>query len=168
LNKLIHRTIFGFSILLSLGSNAGLAQECGIPEVWRQFSFLHGSWKVENSNLFENWDSAGDDVMVGKVYSLSGKDTILNETIQLIFDQSQIIYKAKVSGQNAGLAIPFRLAKCTPGLFIFENAEHDYPNKIGYRLVGKDKLLVWIEGIQNGKQAKSEWAMRKIQRFPGN
>ncbi len=148
-------------ILTSLGAKSTIAQECGVIEVWQQFGFLSGKWKVENSNLIEKWKLDGEDVMTGKAYSISAQDTILHELIQLIFDQNNIWYKAQVIGQNNNQSILFKLVKCQPNLFVFENPEHDYPQRIGYRRVGSDKMLVWIEGSKNGKHKKSEWAMRK-------
>lgn len=149
-------------LLFSIVSKSTLAQECGVIEVWQQFGFLSGTWKVENSTLIEKWQLDGEDVLTGKVYSVAAQDTILHELIQLIFDQSNIWYKAQVIGQNNNQFILFNLVKCQPNLFVFENAEHDYPQKIGYRRVGSDKMLVWIEGSNNGKYKKSEWAMRKL------
>jgi hypothetical protein len=147
--------------LLSMVSKNAFTQECGVVEVWQQFRFLSGKWKVENSTLIEKWQLDGEDVLTGKAYSIASQDTILHELIQLIFDQNNIWYKAQVIGQNNDQSILFKLVKCQPNLFVFENAEHDYPQKIGYRRVGSDKMLVWIEGSKNGKHRKSEWAMRK-------
>jgi hypothetical protein len=138
-------------------------QECGVLEVWNQLRFFEGNWKVENSNLMEKWQLSGEDVYVGKSYTVLGKDTILNETIQLIFDRENIWCKVQVQDQNTGRTIPFRLTKCQASVFVFENPAHDYPQKIGYRRIGNDKILAWIEGQQNGKMHKSEWAMRRVQ-----
>lgn len=155
------RFVLGFIILAFPFCAKG--QECGVPEVWNQLRFFEGSWKVENSNLMEKWQLSGEDVYVGKSYSVLGKDTILNETIQLIFDRENIWYKVQVHNQNAGKTVLFRLTKCQGSVFIFENPEHDYPQKIGYRRIGNDKILAWIEGQENGKLNKSEWAMRRVQ-----
>jgi hypothetical protein len=153
---------FKWVLLLMVFSTPARGQECGVPEVWGQFNFLKGTWKVENSNLMEKWEISGEDVYVAKAYSITGKDTILNETIQLIFDRENIWYKVQVSGQNKGKTVPFRLTQCQGNVFVFENPDHDFPQKIGYRRIGNDKLLAWIEGQQNGKYHKSEWAMRRL------
>jgi hypothetical protein len=137
------------------------AQECGVQEVWLQLAFLNGQWKVENSNTIEVWESKEEDVLLGMSYTISGRDSILNEVIQLYFDGSTIWYSARVKGQNQDKAIPFRLTSCQANTFIFTNREHDYPQTIGYRKIGGDKLLAWIEGTHNGRPKKSEWAMKK-------
>lgn len=158
------RILFGIFFFFGFFSFPLQAQECGVPEVWSQISFLQGSWRVENSNLLEKWEGGGDDAMIGKVYAISGKDTMLQETVQLIFDQENIWYKATVSSQNTAKVNLYRLTKCNPGLFVFENPDIDFPQKIAYRQIGKDKLLVWVEGYQHGKFTKSEWAMRRVHR----
>jgi hypothetical protein len=137
------------------------AQECGVSEVWQQFAYLNGQWKVENSNMIEVWETREEDVMLGKSYSINGRDSILNEVIQLYFDGQNILYSARVKEQNQGNAVLFKLSSCKNNTFLFTNREHDYPQTIGYRKISNDKMLVWIEGNYNGKPKKSEWAMKK-------
>ncbi len=65
---------------------------------------------------------------------------------------------ANPSGQQEA---SFRLIRLTEQEAIFENAEHDFPQRIGYRFESGGKLTAWIEGTINGKDKKIDFPFRK-------
>ena len=49
---------------------------------------------------------------------------------------------------------------------IFENLQHDFPQRIGYQRNGPDSLLAWIEGTEKGQVRRVEFPYRRT-RCPG-
>ena len=45
---------------------------------------------------------------------------------------------------------------------VFENPDHDYPQRVGYRRIGADSVLAWIDGTSNGKQRRVDFAYRRV------
>jgi len=43
---------------------------------------------------------------------------------------------------------------------VFENLQHDFPQRIGYNRT-RDGLLAWIEGPDNGKTHRIEYPYRR-------
>jgi hypothetical protein len=46
--------------------------------------------------------------------------------------------------------VVFRAGKASRTDVVFENPEHDFPKRIGYRLVSPDSLEAWVDGGANG------------------
>jgi len=44
---------------------------------------------------------------------------------------------------------------------VFENLQHDFPQRVGYKRDG-DALLAWIEGPRNGQTRRIEFPYRKV------
>jgi hypothetical protein len=49
----------------------------------------------------------------------------------------------------------------TDSTAVFENPEHDFPQRIGYRLVRPDFLSAWIEGTRGGHARRVDFAYRR-------
>lgn len=63
-------------------------------------------------------------------------------------------------GGQRGAAV-FPASEVTDSSVVFENAEHDFPQRIGYRRVGGDSLVAWIEGTAGGKARRVEFPYRR-------
>ncbi len=96
---------------------------------------------------------------------LSMARTVVNgETKQIEFIRVQraadggIEYIADPSSQARAT---FRLIRHDNMRAVFENPEHDYPQRIIYTRISPDSLLGRIEGIVNGKERSSDFPYRK-------
>ena len=45
---------------------------------------------------------------------------------------------------------------------VFENPSHDFPRRVGYRRLGADSLLAWIEGTQKGQPKRIEFPYHRV------
>ena len=45
---------------------------------------------------------------------------------------------------------------------VFENPDHDYPQRVGYRRIGADSVLAWIDGTSNGKRQRVDFPYRRV------
>jgi hypothetical protein len=44
---------------------------------------------------------------------------------------------------------------------VFENPEHDFPQRVGYKRNGSDALDAWIEGQANGKSRRVDFSYQR-------
>ncbi|MFZ4105454.1 DUF6265 family protein [Flavobacterium sp.] len=126
--------------------------------------WLLGEWEKTDSLgiLKEIWINKNDSTFIGQSYYIqNNKDTIHNETIELVQDQDYLIYLAMVKGENNNKAIPFQMTKDGDSLLVFENPKHDYPNKIEYRLLKNKSLSISISGKEKGKRNSETYLLVK-------
>ena len=129
-----------------------------------ELCLLKGTWGMETTkgNLYENWVINNDSTMTGKSYRLNNTDTVLLEIVALVKRGSHILYIASAEGQNNQQAVAFKLMKWDNDTFIFENPEHDFPQRVIYALPKHEKLHAWIEGTINGQSRRSDYHYKKI------
>lgn len=121
-------------------------------EIFNDLKKLEGNWSSYDNLIFnENWKVLNDSTLTGIGYSLNGEDTLLSESLKIQLRNQEIIYSATVMHQNQGDAIPFILQASSHKTFVFENPEHDYPNRIIYKLIRDSLLRVRIETMKGTK-----------------
>ena len=128
-------------VLLLLTSNLACSQNDSLS----QFDFLIGTWKMEGKENYESWEKL-DNKFKGESYKIENGLIKVTETIELKLEKDGIIYTPTVFNQNEGKGIPFQLTLLEENLFSFENLEHDFPKKIQYKILAKNKLFVSVLG----------------------
>lgn len=119
------------------------------PEHHQFFNKIIGEWQLEDKPVIEKWIEK-DGNYSAKVIVTSGADKLVTEEIRIIENENGIFYEAHVADQNQGGAILFKLISLEEHKIIFENKQHDFPQRITYELTEKDKLIAIIEGILEG------------------
>lgn len=69
-----------------------------------------------------------------------------------------ILFIAKPSGQPE---TTFKLVKGSAREVIFENPQHDFPQRVIYRLESADSLVGRIEGVSKGKERSVDFPMSR-------
>ena len=129
-----------------------------------------GNWKMQTPKgvLTEEWTKAGPEIMIGKSYRIQNGDTTVLEIVQLKVLNNKLVYAPVVSGQNEGNEVLFTysmaLSDSAARRFVFENLEHDYPQRIIYYWKDAESLLARVEGIVDGKLKFSEYDYKKVVR----
>jgi Domain of unknown function (DUF6265) len=133
-------------------------------EPFEKLLALQGLWRMEKTGgfLFEQWSIQDDQHLQAKSYIIKGNDTTLLEQIQLVKQDQEIFYIPRVTDQNSGQPIAFKLIANNNSNFVFENKAHDFPQRIIYRFVTGDSLVARIEGISNGKEKGSEYYFSRV------
>ena len=128
-------------------------------------SWLIGTWenKTTRGSMYEHWAAGGSQELLGKSFILRGSDTVIFETIRLVQEGELLIYIPTVKNQNQGLPVRFPSTSVNEDQLVFENPQHDFPQKITYTRVGKDSLVAEISGIRNGKAGKQTFPMKRVQ-----
>lgn len=80
----------------------------------------------------ETWKQKDDVTLSGKGLKVINTDTSLLESIEIKIDQGESWYIPTVPDQNNATAIPFKLISSTVHQFVFENPQHDFPQRITY------------------------------------
>ncbi|MGB0178057.1 MAG: DUF6265 family protein, partial [Owenweeksia sp.] len=68
-------------------------------------------------------------------------------------------YIATVKGKKPVL---FTHTTMEPGHLVFENTEHDFPQRITYKLQQDGGLKATVEGMEKGKERKEEFNMQRL------
>jgi hypothetical protein len=128
-----------------------------------EMSWLIGTWKSSSPDgeFYEIWNAFHDSAYKGIGFMLVKGDTLFSEIISLELRGGELYYIPTVSGQNEGMPVSFKLISSTPGNFVFENKQHDFPQRIIYSHPSADSLHARIEGIQEGEFRKEEFAMHR-------
>ena len=126
-------------------------------------NWLPGKWEHQSAdgNLLEIWEKTNDSVFDAQSYFIKGKDTLHFETIQLKQKGENLLYVSTIRGQNNDEAQTFKLSNSTEKQLVFENPKNDYPKKIIYSNIVKDRLKILISGIQGGKPSSTSYSLKK-------
>ena len=80
----------------------------------------------------ETWVQKDSNSLTGKGIKVVDTDTTLLESIEIKVDQGHTWYIPTVPDQNNATAIPFKLVSAGDHHFVFENPQHDFPQRIIY------------------------------------
>lgn len=123
-----------------------------------KMSWILGEWKNTTSEgaTYEIWNKINDSLYIGESFMLVNKDTVFSESISLKQSETVLFYIPSVRNQNSGAPITFKLTSDHNNQFVFENPEHDYPNRIIYSNPHPDTLRTVVEGKEEWKERKEE------------
>ena len=123
--------------------------------------WLIGNWenKATEGTLLESWETKNDSTLMASSFFIKDKDTLFAEQIELQQRDGLLYYVPTVSDQNDGKSVTFTLTSLKPNGFVAENPKHDFPQKITYKLVGKDSLFAKISGLKSGKPHSETFKM---------
>jgi hypothetical protein len=125
---------------------------------------LQGLWKMETGRgpIYEEWNKKDDQKLTGRSYRINNTDTVVMERIELYISGNEIVYSPTVSNQNNQQPVSFKLISNAGGRFVFENKEHDFPQRIIYNLVSNDAVHARIEGVRNGQERGSDFRYSRV------
>jgi hypothetical protein len=133
-------------ILILFSSHVLTAQN---QDVFNKFDQLIGVWVSEypGYKLYEKWERISSTKFEGAGYKVVGRDTILIEIIDLIFNDDSIYYSPQVIDQNDGRVISFKMSE-EEKQFRFVNLLHDFPKEIIYDFITNDEMIVKLKGSE--------------------
>jgi hypothetical protein len=114
-----------------------------------------GDWGSSDGDAFteEHWTAARGGTMLGMNRTTKGESTSFFELLRITSDAAGVVYWAAPMGKAP---TPFKLVNADGSRAVFENMEHDYPQRIIYRRDGKS-LVARVEGKDGGVDKSSEW-----------
>ena len=129
--------------LLLIVMVSGILQQLHAQTVFP--SFLNGTWKMEDKELYEHWDLLHENSLKGISYANRNGVIVVMEYLEISNIQNEVLYSATVVDQNNGDPIFFKLIQ-SDSLFVFVNPYHDFPQKIVYQKIDEQKIFVQVLG----------------------
>ncbi|MEL7124372.1 MAG: DUF6265 family protein [Bacteroidota bacterium] len=130
----------------------------------QQIEWLIGKWENQTTkgSIYESWEKKSPNELRAISYKLSGSDTLFLETIQILQEEDGLFFIPTVPSQNQGLPIRFKMTSFTETDMTFENPDHDFPQKINYKMISTDSLVAVVSAIHNGKEDRRFFKMRRV------
>lgn len=126
-----------------------------------QFKWMTGIAKGDKGKgaFFESWKIKNESLLLGSGHYIVEGDTVFSETLRLQKIDKYWCYIPIINGNPPTL---FVMIKSEANEVIFENKEHDFPQRIGYKITKNGQFVAWIEGTYNGEFSKEETVMEFI------
>jgi hypothetical protein len=125
--------------------------------------FMSGCWRGVSGGggvIDEYYTPPSENLMLGvSRFSKSGRVTSYEFTTIADRGDSGLVLTARPSTQSPA---EFRLTRVKPGLVVWSNPSHDFPQVISYRRTAGDSLTARIEGPGPTGTRSSEWRMGSV------
>ncbi|MFN8250338.1 MAG: DUF6265 family protein [Ferruginibacter sp.] len=150
-----------YIFLVTAASCSGDQKETG-PSI-KKFSWLNGAWIMEETggNTTEDWITVNDSLMTGKSDFIKGDSVIPFETIRIYKNGPDFYYEAKAAGQNNEQPVAFKIIRFSDSAFVAENPAHDFPKRIGYKMIRADSVVAFIDDGAAAPLKKAEFYYRR-------
>lgn len=127
------------------------------------FSWIAGCWEGNYSNgrvVSEQWMKPAGETMMGMSRTVKNGKMVEFEFVRIVKEKDgSVYYVANPSGQEGA---SFKLVSLEGTKAVFENPQHDFPQRIIYHLSTPDSLIARVEGTMNGKEQGSDFLYRKV------
>lgn len=118
--------------------------------------WMLGKWQssTEEGILYEEWKKINDSTYSGHAYAITPEgDTTFSETAEITKNSGLITYSVTVNEEST---TDFALVD-NQERAVFENVDHDFPQRIIYQKLAKDSLFARIEGTVDGEDQFEEY-----------
>ena len=128
----------------------------------RSLAWLAGCWSAEQGEAGsgEQWLPPAGGAMFGVSRTVKNGKTVEFEFMQLRLNaDGKLVFIAMPSGQKE---ITFFATAIGKDSVTFENPQHDFPQKVIYRLQPDGGLIARIEGTRSGKVRGVDFPMKRV------
>ncbi len=147
-----------FTALLWLAALAPAAAQSRPTDA---LAWLGGCWERRTSTLLvqETWSSPAGGMLHSFARTIR-RDTLIEYEFTRIYAAGDtLVYEANPSRQAR---TEFRALPPFDRAIVFSNPAHDYPQRVGYRPVGRDSLRAWIEGTRDGQTRRVDYPYARV------
>lgn len=127
-----------------------------------QLHWLSGCWASDGAEKGsgERWTSPAGGAMFGIARTIRGGRLSGFEYLRIVeTDEDSLVLIASPSGQATA---EFTLRRLDDSEVVFENPDHDFPQRIVYRLIDSNHLLGRVEGRAEGNDVRIDFPMTRI------
>lgn len=130
-----------------------------------KLGWMSGCWAASGGETGsgEQWMAPAGGTLIGMSRTVKNGKTVAWEAVQIRDVDGKLAYVAKPHNQPEAA---FKLASLDGQHVVFENPQHDFPQRIIYKRDG-DRLLARVEGTMKGKTKGIEFPLQKTA-CPGN
>jgi hypothetical protein len=126
---------------------------CSNPEAqFSDFKPLVGTWRLTDPgrDYEEIWTADGEQLK-GSAVEIADGDTAFFEDMTIFHrGEDGWVLGVSVQKQNSNSTIYFRLKNFKPGYFQFENATHDFPQRIIYEMTSDTSMIALVDDGAEG------------------
>ena len=145
------------------GQTAGANSNAGAGWTIADLGWIAGDWQTDPTGRAvseEHWTRPAGGSMMGVSRTLVGERTVSFEFLRLEVRGESIFYVASPKGRCP--ATDFKLTRLSGQEAVFENPEHDFPQRIIYRGNSEGGLSAIVDGGEGTKSEKFDFkAMAK-------
>lgn len=144
--------------LLALAGAEAAAQSTALERT----AWLAGCWRNDNAEAGsgEQWLPLAGKTLMGIGRTVRRGETVAHEFMQIRLDgEGQVVFVALPSGRAE---TSFTLQPGGPTELVFENPNHDFPQRVIYRLADGGQLRARIEGQRNGQLRGIDFAFTRM------
>jgi hypothetical protein len=140
---------------------AATATVAGEPIEVSRLAWLQGCWVGDEDGIAmeEHWTSPAGDGLVGMHKDVKAGRMISFEFLRVVRTANQGV--CYLSSPNGRPVTTFCAIEMSDRRVVFENKEHDFPQRVLYWLDDEGRLHARIEGSEGGKAAFEEWVWKK-------
>lgn len=124
-----------------------------------EYAWLVGSWKREfrGKEYIERWEKASSLTLEGRGFEVGakGEEVAVSEDLVLTVMGDNVFYLPKPKENE--LPVPFRLVGKQKEKLTFENASHDFPQRIEYERLKQGKLRATLSDMKREKVVEFEF-----------
>ena len=150
-----------FLIILCIGIAVPVEGDSDLKEL----QWLVGQWKGQlgKNTYYESWKPTNHGPLEGSssMVNPQGK-TILTEVLRIDKIGAHVVYIAAVKKNHPVLfTLIETFEENNKPKWVFENKEHDFPQRIIYTRESPDTLVARVEGVIKGKEEQEEFRLIK-------
>ena len=142
------RSVLVVAILLLIFSTAAAQRVTKLSDL----GWMSGCWELNDDKrgmlTSEMWMKPSGNAMMGVGRTIKSGKLVDFEFLRIVEDANGIAYISRPSENKEDTS--FKMIRSSTGEVVFENAAHDFPQRIIYKGSG-EKMTARIEGLTNGK-----------------
>ncbi len=144
---------------------AGNASAAPAPVHVDSLAWMSGSWASDSAGtrIEEHWMAPLGGEMVGMHRDVVRGRAVSFEFFRIVADSQGVAYMTSPRGRPA---LRFGLKELSSKKVVFENARHDFPQRILYWLGTDGRLHARIEGTMRGETASEDWVWSRSALVP--
>jgi Domain of unknown function (DUF6265) len=137
------------------------ASASGQPSGVERLHWMAGCWQQRTPTAVtdEQWMIPRGGAMVGMSRTIVNDRLRGWEALRVVTDSGRVAYLAQ---PNGGPVTRFLASAVSDTMAVFENLQHDFPQRIAYRQVTPDSLVARVSGVRNGVERGFDTPMRRV------
>lgn len=147
------------ALILGLSLAKGTGAEEAKPTL-ADLAWISGCWQIETEKVRseECWMEPAGTLILGLHRDVRSNGKTFFEYLRIEQTDSAIVYFATPRGKET---TGFPLKETSKNKVVFENPDHDFPQRVIYHLRDDGTMVASIEGLQDGQMRTEEWVWRK-------
>ena len=123
--------------------------------------WLAGCWSgtVGQTTFEEQWAKPVSGKMMGMARTLKQDQVVFSEFMRIEQKGAEAVFLPRIGTKQ--MTVEFTSIRLTDSEVVFENAQHDFPQRVIYRKVD-GVVFARIEGMERGKERHEDYPMKSV------